>query len=176
MRRELNCIGSQLSWRPDRSNDDVVFLVPRVIFNNGLERASLRSGKSPYFTLSFSFQIIISVKKCLAVAKLVRKPRWKVRQRSIEWFERDVPAVDEVELRRNFSIQVIKKKQAAKGRFCITNRTHESSENVLLKTPSKECVCKILRRRGVGKQSVLWVMCKWWIPTPPNIPWFQASR
>ena len=34
------CIGSQLSWRPDRSNDDVVFLVPRVIFNNGSSEPS----------------------------------------------------------------------------------------------------------------------------------------
>ena len=29
---------------------------------------------------------------------------------------------------------------------------------------------------GGGKQDVLWVMRKWWIPTPPDIPWFQASR
>ena len=51
-------------------------------------------------------------------------------------------------LRRNFRIQVIKKKkQAAKDRFCI-NGTHGSSENVLLKTPSKECVYKIFKGRG----------------------------
>ena len=53
------CIGSQLiSWRPDRSNDDVVFLVPQRNFQQRLERARLRSGKSPYFTLSFRFKLI----------------------------------------------------------------------------------------------------------------------
>ena len=64
------------------------------------------------------------------------------------------PATDtEASLR----IQVIRKKQAAQGRFCI-NWTHESSENVLLKTRSKECVCKILRGRG-GKQGRYYGWC-----------------
>ena len=42
--------------------------------------------------------------KCWAIAKLVRKPRGNVCQRSIEWFERDIPAMDEVEFRRNFRL------------------------------------------------------------------------
>ena len=65
------------------------------------------------------------------------------------------PATDtEASLR----IQVIrKKKQAAQDRFCI-NWTHESSENVLLKTASKESVCKILRGRG-GANKVYYGWC-----------------
>ena len=51
-------------------------------------------------------------------------------------------------------IQVIKKR-AAQGIFCI-NWTHESSENVLLKTPSKECVYKILRGGGANKVYYGW--------------------
>ena len=52
--------GSRLSPRPDQSNDDVVCF-------GASERAKKRndclwSGKSPYFTPSFSFQINISVK------------------------------------------------------------------------------------------------------------------
>ena len=59
--------GSRLISRPDPSNDDVVSLSASRNFRQWFERAKmrndwLRSGKSPYFTLSFSFQINISGK------------------------------------------------------------------------------------------------------------------
>ena len=58
--------GSRLISRPDRSNDDVVCLSASRNFRQWLERAKMRNdwlrpGKSPYFTLSFSFQTNISV-------------------------------------------------------------------------------------------------------------------
>jgi len=59
----------------------------------------LWSGKSPSFTLSFSFQINISVKFRARLLRnlcgnLVEK---FVSDQSVEWIERDVPAMDEVE-------------------------------------------------------------------------------
>ena len=59
--------GSRLISRPDPSNDDVVCFSASRNFRQWLERVKtpndwLRSGKSPYFTLSFSFQINISGK------------------------------------------------------------------------------------------------------------------
>ena len=59
--------GSRLISRPDPSNDDVVSFSASRNFRLWLERAKmrndwLRSGKSPYFTLSISFHINISVK------------------------------------------------------------------------------------------------------------------
>ena len=75
MRREPACIGSQLSWRPDRFNDDVVFFGTSRNFQQRLEPARLRSGKSPYFTVSFSFQIIISVKSSVGLLRNYCGPR-----------------------------------------------------------------------------------------------------
>ena len=59
--------GSRLSSWPDRSSDVVCQLVRRVICSNGSIGQKMRknwvwSVNSPYFTLSFSFQINISVK------------------------------------------------------------------------------------------------------------------
>ena len=59
------------------------------------------SGKLPYFTLSFSFQINISVK---FRARLLRNlcgnlVETFVTDQSVEWTKRDVPTIDEVEKR-----------------------------------------------------------------------------
>ena len=64
---EIPVNGSRLSSRPVPSNDDVVSFNASRNFRQWLERAKMRndwlpSGKSPYLTLSFSFQINISVK------------------------------------------------------------------------------------------------------------------
>ena len=62
IRRELldRYNGSQLSLRPDKSNDDLVCF---GVSKRAKKRNDwLWSGKSSYFTLSFSFQINISVK------------------------------------------------------------------------------------------------------------------
>ena len=68
------------------------------------ERAKKRndwlwSGKLPYFTLSFSFQINILVKFRPRLLRnlcgnLVEKI---ITDQSVEWIKRDVPAMDEVE-------------------------------------------------------------------------------
>ena len=52
------CIGSQLSWRPDRSNDDVVFLVPRVIFNNGSSEPSFGQENRHILHCLFRFKLL----------------------------------------------------------------------------------------------------------------------
>ena len=89
--------GSRLSPRPDQSNDDVVCF-------GASERAKKRndwlwSGKSPYFSLSFSFQINISVKFRARLLRnvcgnLVQK---LVSDQSVEWIKRHVLAMDEEE-------------------------------------------------------------------------------
>ena len=58
--------GSRLSTRQDRFNDDVGCFGASCNLQQWLERARKRndwlwSGKSPYFTLSFSFQMNFSV-------------------------------------------------------------------------------------------------------------------
>ena len=65
--RTTSINGSRLSSRPDRSNDDVLCFGAARDLTQWLERAKKRnywlwSGKSPYITLSFSFQINTSVK------------------------------------------------------------------------------------------------------------------
>ena len=62
-------IGSQPSSRPYRSNDDVVVLVPRVIFNNGSSETGFGQENRHIFTLSFSFQINISVKSSVGLLR-----------------------------------------------------------------------------------------------------------
>ena len=67
----------------------------------------LWSRKLSHFTLSFLFQINISVKIIVGLLQnLCGKSRQKVRQQSIEWFERDVPGMymDEMEFRQNFQL------------------------------------------------------------------------
>lgn len=59
--------GSRLGLRPDQSNVDIVGFGALCNLQQWLEWAKMRndwlwSGKSPYFTLSFSFQINVSVK------------------------------------------------------------------------------------------------------------------
>ena len=97
--------GSLLSPRPDQSNDDVVCF-------GASERAKKRndclwSGKSPYFTLSFSFQINISVKFRVRLLRnlcgnLIEK---FVSDQSVEWI---VPAMDEVEKMDEISGSLVK--------------------------------------------------------------------
>ena len=52
------CIGSQLSWRSDRSNDDVVFLVPRVIFNNGSSEPGFGQENRHILQCLFRFKLL----------------------------------------------------------------------------------------------------------------------
>lgn len=79
---------SRLSSRQDRSNDDIVYFGTSRNLQQWIERAKCET--------SFAFQINSSV-RCWDVAILVRrKPGRNVRQRSIEWFDRDVPAMDEI--------------------------------------------------------------------------------
>ena len=82
---------------PDQSNDDIVCF-------GASERAKKRndwlwSGKSPYFTSSFSFQIDISVN---FRARLLRNLCGNLVEKFFsdqpgEWIKRDVPEMDEVE-------------------------------------------------------------------------------
>ena len=100
--------GSRLSPRPDQSNDDVVLV-------RSSERAKKRndwlwSRKSPHFTLSFSFQINISVKFRARLLRnlcgnLVEK---FVSDQSVEWIERDIPGMDEVEKMDEISGSLVK--------------------------------------------------------------------
>ena len=100
--------GSLLSPRPDQSNDDVVCF-------GASERAKKRndclwSGKSPYFTLSFSFQINISVKFRVRLLRnlcgnLIEK---FVSDQSVEWIKSDVPAMDEGEKMDEISGSLVK--------------------------------------------------------------------
>ena len=85
--------GSRLSPWPDQSNDDIVCFGAS---QQAKERNDwLWSGKSPYFTLPFSFQINIAVKfSARLLRKLVKK---FVSNQSVEWIKKDVPAMDEVE-------------------------------------------------------------------------------
>ena len=80
-------------------------LVPRVICSNGSsEQESETIGFGQENRCLFrQFQINIPVKISIGLLRteLVRKPRRKVCQRSIKWFERDISAMDEVEFRRN---------------------------------------------------------------------------
>ena len=89
--------GSRLSPWPDQSNDDVVCFGASEQTKKRNEW--LWSGKSPYFTLSFSFQINIAVKFSARLLRnvcgnLVEK---FVSNQSVEWIKRDVPAMHEVE-------------------------------------------------------------------------------
>ena len=59
------------------------------------------------FKLSFQSRLVLASKTInlsKEIAKVERKPRRKVRKRSTEWFERDVPAMDTTEFRRNFRL------------------------------------------------------------------------
>ena len=70
MRLELlACIGSQLSWRPDRSNDDVVFLVPRVIFNNGSSEPGLGQENRHILHCLFRFKLLFRSRVVLGCCK-----------------------------------------------------------------------------------------------------------
>ena len=92
----------------DQSNDDVVCF-------GASERAKKRndwlwSGKSPYFTLLFSFQINISVKFRVRLLRnlcgnLIEK---FVSDQSVEWIENDVLAMDEVEKMDEISSSLVK--------------------------------------------------------------------
>ena len=100
--------GLRLSPRPDQSNDNVVCF-------GASARAKKRndwlwSGKSPYFTLSFSFQINISVKFRVRLlgnlyGNLVEK---FVSDQSVEWIKRDVLAMGEVEKMNEISSSLVK--------------------------------------------------------------------
>ena len=88
---------SLLSPRPYQSNDDAVCC--GVNQRAKKRNDCLWSGKSPYFTLSFSFQINISVKFRVRLLRnlcgnLIEK---FVSDQSVEWIKSDVPAMDEVE-------------------------------------------------------------------------------
>ena len=100
--------GSRLSPRPDQSNDDVVCFgaSERAIKRNDW----LWSGKSPYFTLSFSFQINISVKFRASLLRnlCVNLAEKFVSDQSVEWIKRDVPAMDEVEKMDEISGSLVK--------------------------------------------------------------------
>ena len=70
----------------------------------------LWSGKSPYFTLSFSFQINISVKFRVRLLRnlcgnLIEK---FVSDQSVEWIKNDVLAMDEVEKMDEISGSLVK--------------------------------------------------------------------
>ena len=123
--------GSRLSPRPDQSNDDVVCF-------GASERAKKRndwlwSGKSPYFTLSFSFQINISVK---FRARLLRNLCGNLVERFVsdqlvEWIERDVPGwmrcrkwmkFPALSWSRSFSRQCSARLSAMKVWYIIENR------------------------------------------------------
>ena len=98
----------KLSPWPDQSNDDLVCF-------GASERAKKRndwlwSGKSSYFTLSFSFQINILVK---FRARLLRNLCGSliekfVSDQSVEWIKRDIPAMDEVEIVDKISSSLVK--------------------------------------------------------------------
>ena len=175
MRRELlvlvhSLVGGQtVQWRCS-------FFGASRNFQQRLERDRLRSGKSPYFTLSFSFQIIYSVK---SRAGLLRNLCGNLAEKFVsdqssglkEMFQRWMRwSLDEI-----FAYKLLKKQQqqVAKGRFCI-NWTHDSSENILLKTPGKECLCKILRGRGEGANKVYYGWCS--NGKFPHLPIFLGSR
>ena len=141
-----------------------------------LERDWVWSGKSPYFTLSFSFQINISVTSSVG---LLRNLCGNLAEKFVsdqssglkEMFQRWMRwSLDEI-----FAYKLLKKQQqqVAKGRFCI-NWTHDSSENILLKTPGKECLCKILRGRGEGANKVYYGWCS--NGKFPHLPIFLGSR
>lgn len=71
----------------------------------------LWSGKSPYFTLSFSFQSNVSVK---ISAGLLRNLCRNLDEK-LERFElRDVPVLDEVNCTQKFRLS------CAAGHFCVT--------------------------------------------------------
>ena len=70
----------------------------------------LWSGRSPYFTLSFSFQINISVKFRVRLLRnscgnLIEK---FVSDQSVEWIKNDVLAMDEVEKMDEISGSLVK--------------------------------------------------------------------
>ena len=74
-------------------------IVPRMIFNKGssdqnCETIGFGQETAIFYAIFFFFQIFISLTITVwgCSAKLVRKPRRKFRQRSIEWYERDFPA------------------------------------------------------------------------------------
>ena len=58
IRREPLVFSSQLSSRPYRSNGDVVFLVPRVIFNNGSRETGFGQENSHILHCHFRFKLI----------------------------------------------------------------------------------------------------------------------
>ena len=102
--------GSRLSMRQDRFNDDVGCFGASCNLQQWLERARKRndwlwSGKSPYFTLPYLFQINSSVK---ISARLLRNFCGNFDEKFVSGQSsgllRDIPAMDEVELRRNFRL------------------------------------------------------------------------
>ena len=100
--------GSRLRPQPDQFNDDVVCF-------GASERAKKRnewlwSGKLPYFTLSFSFQINILAKfRPRLLRNLCGNLVEKIfTDQSVEWIKRDVPAMDEVEKMDEISGSLVK--------------------------------------------------------------------
>ena len=60
-----------------------------------------------HFKLSLRSRLVLGsqvINWSKKIGKLMRKPRRKIRQRSVEWFHRDVPAMEEAEFRRNFRL------------------------------------------------------------------------
>ena len=60
---------SQLSWQPDRSNDDVVFLVPRVIFNNGSSEPGFGQENRHILHCLFRFKLLFRSRVVLGCCK-----------------------------------------------------------------------------------------------------------
>ena len=82
---QIACInGSRISFQPDWFNDDIVCFGTLQNLQQWLERAKKQN-------------------KRLWSRKLSKPPQ-NVHQWSIKWFERDIPAMDEVEFRLNFQL------------------------------------------------------------------------
>ena len=103
-RTRTSCIGSQLSSRPYRSNGDEVFLVPRVIFNNGSRETGFGQENSHILHCHFRFKLIFQSRVVLGCCETCAETSLKSSLAIIRVVWRDVPAVDEVEFRRNFRL------------------------------------------------------------------------
>ena len=81
--------GSQLSSRPDQSNDDVVFLVPRVIFNNGSSETGFGQENRHILHCHFRFKLIFRSRVVLGCCEACAETSLKSSSaiNAIEWFE-----------------------------------------------------------------------------------------